>query len=178
MRRIVTGHDSEGRSVIVSDGLPPRTTEYKSVPGMSISVVWATEPGQPVSRAGTDSTADVVSVVPSQGGNRLMWLVFPPDAVVASPDFDGAGFVAEHRLKAPGLAELFEADGMHTTPTVDYSIVVEGEIWLETDEQKLTRLEAGDVVIQNGTRHGWRNRSDKRAVVMTALIGSPTEESR
>ena len=172
MRRIVTGHDSEGRSVVVSDGAHPRNSEYRSVPGLAAGLAWATESGQPANKIGTDPTADVVSLVPGPGGTRLLTMVIPPDAVMAAPGFDPQAFVAEHLQNMPGLAELFEPDGMHTSPTVDYSFVLEGEVWLETDGGKLTRVQAGDIVVQNATRHGWRNKSDKPAVIAAVLIGT------
>lgn len=175
MRRVVTGHDNEGRSIIVSDGTPPRTKEYRSLPGIALSIAWATEPGQPVSRTGTDTTAEVKSIVPVPGGTCLTVMTFPPDASLASPDIDWAGFAAEHLQNAPGLAERFEPDGMHTTPTVDYVLVVEGEICLETDGGQFIPLMQGDIVVQNGTRHGWRNRSDKPAVIAAVLVGATSE---
>jgi len=61
---------------------------------------------------------------------------------------------------------------MHTTPTVDYGIVLQGEIVLELDAGHRTRLSAGDVVIQNGTRHAWRNLGDRAATVAFVLIGT------
>lgn len=175
MRRVVTGHDDRGRSVVVDDGVPPRTHAFVSFPGCVSSVAWATEPGEPVSRAGEDQTGETQSLVPGPGGTRLMLLSFPPDAMMGSPAFDGPGFVAEQREQGPGLAERFESDGMHTTPTVDYVVVVDGEIWLELDGGHLTHLRAGDVVVQNATRHGWRNRSDRPATIAVVLTGADVE---
>ena len=71
----------------------------------------------------------------------------------------------ENLAVSPGLAERFEPDGMHTTPTVDYAIVLDGEIWLELDEGRRRLLRQHDVVIQNGTRHAWRNKSDRTATL-------------
>jgi hypothetical protein len=98
-------------------------------------------------------------------------LTLPPDAVMGTPAFDGLGYVAEQLTHSPKLAETFEADGMHTTPTVDYTIVLDGEIWMELDGGELTHLTAGDVVVQNATRHGWRNKSDKPVTLAAVLIG-------
>jgi hypothetical protein len=171
MRRVVTGHDSEGRPVIVDDGVPPRTHEFATLPGSISSLAWATDPGEPFNKAGEDPTAKTESLVPPPGGTRLMLVTVLPDAAMASPDFDGAAFAAEQMAHGPGLAELFEADGMHTTPTVDYSIVLDGEVWLELSDGHLTHLTAGDVVVQNGTRHAWRNRSDRPVTLAFILIG-------
>ncbi|WP_280424592.1 cupin domain-containing protein [Nocardia carnea] len=115
------------------------------------------------------------SFVPIVGGTRLITIVVPPDAGMASPDFDGMAFAAEQLENGPGLAELFEPDGMHTTPTVDYTIVTEGEIWLELDDGSQTLLTAGDVVIQNATRHAWRNKSEHPAKIVSVLIGADRE---
>jgi hypothetical protein len=175
MRRVVTGHDSNGRSVVIDDGLPPRTHQFVSFPGFTSSLAWATDPGLPASRAGEDPTGKTESLLPAPGGTRLILLTLPPDAGMASPEFDGPGYGAEQMAHSPGLAETFEADGMHTTPTVDYTIVLDGEVWLELDNGHLTHLTAGDVVIQNATRHGWRNRSDKPVTLAAILIGATTE---
>ena len=156
MRRVVTGHDDDGRSVVVQDGTAPRMHKFVGFPGFVSGLAWATDPEQPVSRAGFDPTMAAESFIPPPGGTRLLLMVIPPDAVMGSPDFDAAVFMAEQFEHGPGLAELFEADGMHTTPTVDYTIVIDGEIWLEMDDGHLTRLTAGDIVVQNATRHGWR----------------------
>jgi quercetin dioxygenase-like cupin family protein len=73
----------------------------------------------------------------------------------------------------PGLAERFDPDdpGMHSTPTVDYAVVLEGEVWLVMAGGEGTLLRRGDVVIQNATRHAWRNRSERPATIATVLVG-------
>jgi uncharacterized cupin superfamily protein len=90
-------------------------------------------------------------------------------------DFDPAAFGAEFAANAPGLAERFEMDhpGMHTTDSIDYDVVLEGELVLELDDGKEVTLRAHDVVVQNGTRHAWRNRSDKPAKMLFVLLGAP-----
>lgn len=176
MRRVVTGHDSEGHSTIVSDGAVARLHEFKSLPGLTTALAWVAEPGHPISRAGVDTTLDAKSVMPEPGGTALHVLVIPPDEATASPEFDPAGFAVEAGEHLPGLAELFEPDLMHVTPTVDYVIVVEGEISVETDGGRVTDLKQGDILIQNGTRHAWRNRSGKQAVLAVVMVGATTSE--
>ncbi|CAM5299683.1 hypothetical protein SPURM210S_04146 [Streptomyces purpurascens] len=75
-----------------------------------------------------------------------------------------------------GIAELIEPDGMHATTTVDYGIVLTGEIVLELDDGHRTPLSAGDIVIQNGTRHAWRNRSGRAATMVFVLIGAEHDD--
>lgn len=79
-----------------------------------------------------------------------------------------------HTEFLPGLAESFdpEGSGMHQTATVDFDVIVSGELWLELDDGELRHLRAGDIVIQNGTRHAWRNRSEAPAVMLAVLVGA------
>ena len=74
----------------------------------------------------------------------------------------------------PGLAEKFEMDspGMHTTDSVDYGVLIEGEMHLELDDGASKKLAPRDVVVQNGTRHAWRNKSDKPATMLFVLVGA------
>jgi len=101
-----------------------------------------------------------------------MIVTFAPDSVMMSID-PVAGFqeFAEH---VPDLAAAMEPDspGMHTTQTVDYGIVLEGEVWLEVDDGKEVHLKPHDVIVQNGTRHAWRNKSDKPVKIAFVLIGA------
>ncbi|MCQ9179784.1 cupin domain-containing protein [Streptomyces sp. IBSBF 2953] len=173
MRRVVTGHDEDGRSVVVDDGPVPRSREFTSLPGWVSRLPWATDPGEPVSRAGEDPTPKVTSLLPAPGGTRFIVLTFPPDTAMADPAFDPVAFDLEQRADSPGVAELIEPDGMHATPTVDYGIVLQGDMVLELDDGHCTRVSAGDIVIQNGTRHAWRNRSDRLATMAFVLIGAP-----
>ncbi|MFF4259847.1 phosphotransferase [Streptomyces sp. NPDC001663] len=175
MRRVVTGHDESGRSVVVSDGPVPRSREFTSLPGFVSRLPWATEPGAPVSPTGDDPTPEVTSLLPAPGGTRFIVLTLPPDSAMADPAFDPAAFGREQHADSPGLADLMEPDGMHTTPTVDYGIVLAGVAVLELDDGHCTPLSAGDIVIQNGTRHGWRNRGDGPVTLAFVLIGTERE---
>ncbi len=172
MRRVVTGQNEAGRATIVSDGEPPRHFEHRHPTGMSQTLVWSTEAGAPADPS--DPTPAVADFVPSPGATRFITVVFPPDAAFAAPDFDPAAAGAEARQACPGLADTFEPEnpGMHTSPTVDYAIVLDGEICLDLDGGRETRLRRGDVVVQNATRHAWRNRADRPATVAFVLVGA------
>ena len=170
IRRVVTGHDPSGTAAVVSDGLAPRTHDYRHIPGMSATVVWATAPGQPADA--TDPTPGLRSQLPGPGGTCFVIVRFPPDDVLGAADPVAAG--AEHRMASPGLAERFEPGnpGMHVTDSVDYVLVLDGEIWLDLDDGKMTRLGAGDTVIQNATRHAWRNLGDSPATLAVVHVGT------
>jgi quercetin dioxygenase-like cupin family protein len=85
-----------------------------------------------------------------------------------------AAAVEELRQKLPGMMEVLEMDhpGMHTTDTVDFDVVISGEVYLELDDGAEVLLTAGDCVIQNGTRHAWHNRSSEKCVVAVTLVGA------
>jgi hypothetical protein len=174
VRRVVTGIGPEGRSGIVSDGPAPRSAEYASVPGFASALLWSTPAALRVGGGAVKDDTPQVSFVPGPGETRLMFVTFPPDAVMMRADFDPAAFGAEFGANAPGLAERFDIDhpGMHTTDSLDYDVVLEGEIVLELDDGQEVTLRAHDVAVQNGTRHAWRNRSDKPAKMLFVLIGA------
>ena len=99
----------------------------------------------------------------------------PPDAGgLTDPDFDFATALAEADELVPDLVAVLEPDnpGMHTTDSVDYGIVLSGELELELDDGETTTVRPGTVVIQRGTRHAWRNRSDEPARVAFVLVGA------
>jgi mannose-6-phosphate isomerase-like protein (cupin superfamily) len=114
------------------------------------------------------------SVVPGPGGTSLHFVTFPPGSVFANPSFDSQAAHNEALIRLRGLADHFEKEdpAMHKTNTVDYSLVYEGEIWLEVDDAKTIHLKRGDVVVQNGTRHAWRNNGTTPATMLFFLNGA------
>jgi len=172
LRRVVTGHDETGASMVVQDGAAPRSDAFRHIPGMMSRLIWATDSAPTVSSGTTDPTLSVTSIVPPRAGTRFLVVTFPPDSVFGAAGFDPAAAASENLAISPGLAELFEPDGMHATPTVDYGIVLDGEIWLELDDGRAELLRRHDVVVQNGTRHAWRNKSDRSATLAFVLIGA------
>jgi len=158
IRRVVTARTATGRSVISQDEVLP-DVPYRHTPGFAHTLVWTT--GEPA------------TFVPDPGETIAMTVTFPPDSVFADPGFDPEAAAAENRANNPGLAELFEADapGMHTTPTIDYVVVLDGEVVLEVDDGVTTTLRPGDLVVQNATRHAWRVPSDRPATIFVVLMG-------
>ena len=170
VRRIVTGHDKQGHSVFVSDTAAPRATNFEDLPGYGIAQLWATEPGQPETH---DLTQASGSLIPGPGGTSLLMVSLPPDTVMAAP-IDPQRLVAQMIESLPGLLETFEAQdpAMHRSPTLDYGVLLEGELWLELDNGEQRLLKPGDVVIQHGTRHAWRNRSGQVAKALFFMVGT------
>ncbi|THF62156.1 cupin domain-containing protein [Pseudothauera rhizosphaerae] len=169
--RIVTGHDSAGQSRIVLDG-PLVGGAFEHTPGFEVGIAWEAAPLPHIEPGPADSAAALTSVVPTQGGTVAMLVTFPPASAGQGGDPAAAG--AEIARRLPGLAECFEPDapGFHRSDTIDYGVVVEGEIWLELDGGVTRCLRQGDVIVQIGTRHAWRNRSEQPARVFFVLVGA------
>ena len=172
IRRIVTGHSESGASVFVADGPPPNAAKFAHVQGMEVALAWRSAARGLIARSGEEPSFGS-SLVPAVGETTLLLVTFPPDSVRAAPGFDPAAAGAESLRLLPGLAEKFEPDapGMHTTETVDYGILLEGELVLELDAGATRTLQPHDIVVQSGTRHAWRNKSDRPATMLFVLIG-------
>ncbi len=170
-RRVVTGH-AGNKSVIKSD---ERMSAYgfKTVPGYEHTLVWV-NPTTPDLREEQRFDCYPESVVPGPGGTSLHFVTFPPSSVFADPSFDGEAAHREALIRLNGLADHFEKEdpAMHKTNTVDYAVVYDGEIWLELDDAKTVHLKCGDVVVQNGTRHAWRNKGTKPVTMLFFLNGA------
>jgi hypothetical protein len=173
VRRVVIS-DVDGSSAVVSDGLAPRSRDFDHPSGFRQALVWTTPPNPKRDFGGGDPTLSARSLVPEPNATSFIVLTLPPDSVFASPGFDPVAAAAEALEHSPGIAEALEPEnpGMHTTPTVDYDIVLDGELWLELSEGREVKLAAGDVVVQHGTRHAWRNKSDRPATIAAILLGA------
>lgn len=175
IRRVIAGSGPDGTATVLADEAAPGATDFSSLPGFSSALLWCTPANPQVGGGGVqDATLDVVSHVPAAGETRLMMVTFPPDSVMARSDFDPVAFGEEFQRNAPGLAERFERDhpGMHTTDSIDYDVVLDGEITLELDGGRQVVLKRHDVAVQHGNRHAWRNHSDKPATMLFVLIGA------
>lgn len=171
-RRVVTGV-RDGRAVVLSDGPAPNAHRYASIPGMMTSVIYRTA-AVPELPLGDDETAPVRGpLVPQPGETTLLIVTFPPDSVFFAEDFDGPASGQEQYDFAPDFAQTFEPEnpGKHRTDSIDYDIVLDGEIWLELDDET-THLTRGDVVVQGGARHAWRNRGQRPATMCFVLVGA------
>jgi len=173
-RRIVTGHDAQGRAVILEDAPPPRVARIGGNHGPVFFEVWNTrETPACIDAASGEPDEDGIQLAPPKNGTRIRVLEVPPeDASVAqlTPEQARAHFAEV------GAAEAASHKGsdskhafMHRTETIDYGIVLEGEITLILDEGE-TVVRAGDIVIQRGTNHGWANRGSVPCRIAFILI--------
>ena len=171
VRRVVTGHDSNGKAVFSSDEeVDPLTLEL--MPGAEFHRLWGADLA-PTFPDGGGPTAQP-SYFPPVGGYRFGFFTVPPATESAPAELDLQTALAEMDQKLPGLLSYLEPDnpGMHTTDTIDFEVVLSGEVILELDDGVQKVLRPGDTVVQNGTRHRWGNQGTEPAVVAVFLIGA------
>jgi mannose-6-phosphate isomerase-like protein (cupin superfamily) len=176
IRRVVTGHDADGKAVFVDDQMVAPVT-LALVPGNEFHRFWGADSVRTFPDDG--SRPEAGEYFPPVGGFRFGFFTIPPDGGAGAPpnlDFDAA--LAEFEEKLPGMGRYLEPaePGMHTTATVDYGVVVSGQAILELDDGAKVTLDVGDAYIQNGTRHRWSNTGDVPAVLAVTLIGAHHEK--
>ena len=172
IHRVVTGHDALGKAIVSSSGPLPTVVEITAIPGTVFHEVWETHATPAPIGNGADPTTGPLSLPPPSNGTRLRFVDIPPDT---------------HDLLAHGAAKMKDAFSqigdekastvqahsphplMHRTESIDYGVVIEGEMTLVLDDSEV-RLTAGSVVVQRGTNHAWANRSGKPCRMLFVLI--------
>ncbi len=169
-RRIVTGHNAAGKSVVIADGTAPTPPE-----GVPQVLMWTTTTApaavQTVARA--DREPNVLWIPPD--GNRIVYFEMPPaNPAVPRPTLE--------KIAADMFAKMEAADArvdtsrhpfMHKTRTVDYVVLLKGRITLVLDEGEVD-LEPFDLVVQQGTNHAWVNKGQEPALLLAVLIDAAT----
>ena len=176
-RRVVTGFDRHGKSVFVSDGPTTKGAALEGVPNFRIDEVWSTREIPELPPPSSDPVLTPHPFFPVPGGTGFLVVTFPPDAEVERAAAAGLDLpAAQSRFYSafPGLEGTMEPDapGMHASQTVDYGVVISGEVWLELDDGAEVHLKPGDCVVQNGTRHAWHNRSAKDSMMAFVVVGA------
>jgi quercetin dioxygenase-like cupin family protein len=146
-RRIVTGHDASGKSVVLSDTPSPKTSDIGSA---AFHEIWITDQ-MPVQIGATEPE--------------------PTDRPVRVPP-PANGVMVRFTEMAPGAESP-----MHRTETLDVAVVLDGETWLLLDDGSETRVGTGDAVVQRATNHAWANRSDRPVRMMFVLIDGTISEN-
>ena len=171
-RRVVTGHDPSGKSVLVSDeAVEPATVQL--MPQAEFHLLWG---GDKTPQFPDDGAMrDWRTYFPPIGGFRFGIFSVPPG--VAGGEMEEADVeqaLADLDAKLPGMVGYMDPSdpGMHTTDTIDFEVVLEGTIVLELDDGAEVTLQPGDTVVQNGTRHRWRNPGDTPARLALFICGA------
>lgn len=168
IRRVITGHDKNGKSVIVSDESSPNVLCLSEEPPMGLTDLWVTQATPADNSNFQDSAARKVVLLPPKGGSLFRVVEFAPESQLVGEFDRGAVFQAmsAHDTMDPDTSRH---PMMHRTATVDYAIIISGEIYAILDEGE-TLLRAGDTLIQRGTNHAWSNRSDKPCLIAFVLV--------
>ena len=173
-RRVVTGHNAEGQAVILEDGAPPRAQRIGGESGPMFYEIWNTRATPaPIDRASGEPFENGIILAPPKHGTRIRVLDIPPEGnrlQALSPEEARAHFAEIGAADASSHSGAGSRHAyMHRTETIDYGIVLEGELTLILDIGETT-LRAGDIVVQRGTNHGWANRSEKSCRIAFVLI--------
>jgi len=168
IRRVVTGHDAAGRSIFLSDGPTPHVFS-RSKGSAVVHELWETARTPADNRGNADAIARSHRLSPPPNGSVFRVIEYPPDAerlaAMAREDAlpDDSGRAAATDRNNP------RHPGFHKTATIDYAIVLKGEIYAMMDEGEVL-LKPGDALIQRGTNHAWSNRTAEPALVAFVLI--------
>ena len=172
VRRVVTGHDASGKSVFASDETVEPDSPI-SMPSAAFHQLWGGDSAPQVPDDG--SMPDWHTYFPPVGGFRFGMLTIPPQTSAGELEFLNAEeAVADIEAKLPGLLRYMDPSdpGMHATDTIDFEVVLEGTIVLELDDGAEVTLNPGDTVVQNGTRHRWKNPGSTPARMALFLCGA------
>jgi quercetin dioxygenase-like cupin family protein len=166
IRRIVTTHDADGKAIILSDENAPNVRTRKES-GITATLLWTTT-GIPATYANEDRGAVQIGTAPPPGSTVLRVVEFPPEVPIDPAD--NAKVLAEMGLAPPsGGRRAPRHSHMHATDSVDYAIVIEGEIDMLLDDTEV-HMNTGDIMVQQGTNHAWVNRSDRPCKIAFVLI--------
>ncbi|MDX2366925.1 MAG: cupin domain-containing protein [Colwellia sp.] len=174
-RVLVTGNNDENESRIASSAPIKVDNYFVYQPGFSVEVFWRTSANSTVGGAFKFPTWDTSSTLPEVAGTSAMIVTFPPTADTKSLEpIDIENITKEVSERLPGLAETFEPEppGYHLTDTIDYVVLLEGQLKLFLDNDESVDLKVGDVIVQNGTRHAWVNDSKNPARLLVIMVGA------
>lgn len=169
---MVTGHDASGKSVFVSDeAVQPRLPVL--LPASEFHLLWGGDETPQFPDSG--AMPEWHTYFPPIGGFRFAMLTIPPAAAASDQESVDLGeALADFEEKLPGMIRYMDPDdpGMHTTNTIDFEVVLEGTLVLELDDGAQATLYPGDTVVQNGTRHRWKNVGDTPARMAVFICGA------
>jgi mannose-6-phosphate isomerase-like protein (cupin superfamily) len=179
IHRVITGHDVTGKAIVSSDGPLATVVPFAAIPGTVFHEVWNTTGSPALIDNSPDPTLGPLKLSPPASGTRIRFVDIPPDTTEFLQH--GAarmreGFASIGDAHASTVNENSPHPLMHRTQSIDYGIVIEGEVTLILDDSEVT-VRPGSVVIQRGTNHGWANRSHKPCRMLFILVDGRYEPS-
>ncbi|MGE0629874.1 MAG: cupin domain-containing protein [Hyphomicrobiaceae bacterium] len=167
-RRVVTGHDANGKAIVTSDGPAENVKLRQATGGIVSTLLWVTDSTPCDCEPAGDPAVRDIGVAPPAGGSVLRIVDFPPVQTGAA-GIDNAAMKKEMGLGHDGGGSPARHPFTHRTRSVDYALVLEGEIDMLLDDSEV-HLKAGDVLVQLATNHAWVNTSDKPCRIAFVLI--------
>lgn len=175
IRRVVTGHDHQGKAIVVSDAAASQFLQRESRPGVTLTNLWLSD-GTPAEYDGLTETCNGPLVLhPPSRGCVFRTVEFQPEDPYALAKTDGKAAFAEMGA-AHNVVEGARHPYMHRTDSLDFAVIVQGEIFMLLDDDEV-HLKAGDVVVQRGTNHAWSNRGSKTCIVAFVLVDGVTRRN-
>ena len=174
-RRVVTGHDEQGTAIIESDMPATQILQRANRPGVTLTNFWLSD-GTPAEYDGDTETCNGQFVLhPPAAGSVFRCVEFEPEDPAVMATLDGRAAFAEMGA-ADNIVENARHPFMHRTDSVDYAIILTGEIYMLLDNEDV-HLKAGDVVVQRGTNHAWSNRGSETCIIAFVLIDAVTSRT-
>lgn len=171
-RRVVTGHDENGVAVVDSDEIASHFLQRPNRPGVTLTNFWLSD-GSPAEYDGPAETCGGPFILhPPRDGSVFRCVEFLPEDPEVLARLDGRAAFAEMGAGA-NVVEGARHPFMHRTDSLDYAVILSGEIYMLLDETEVL-LKAGDVVVQRGTNHAWSNRGSEPCVIAFVLIDGVT----
>lgn len=175
-KRALTGRDEAGKSVFKSFDVTSKVVEIDSNPGLTFYEIYMTEGVPRLTGLEPDPMLEGTIAFPGPGGTMFRLISYPPRRPEGWKPPPGVTFESalnEMSGKIPRMGDHFErgAPGMHTSDTIDYGVVVRGEMTLELDDGQRVHLRQGDCIVQNGTRHRWRNPLPEPCLMAFVSVG-------
>jgi mannose-6-phosphate isomerase-like protein (cupin superfamily) len=178
VRRVVTGHDQNGNAIVISDGPAPFVHVNAINPDWYSTDIWRTNASPaPIVAVPTETTLGPRRQMPEKRGTVLRINHYPPESEAVrtmDPEASRRAFAALGNEKAATFGKGGRHPLMHRTETIDYAIVLSGEITMVMDDTDV-HLKAGDVLVQCGTNHAWSNRSNAPCVIAFVLVDGEFE---
>jgi mannose-6-phosphate isomerase-like protein (cupin superfamily) len=172
IHRVVTGHDSDGNAIVITNGSLATRVELDAIPGTVFHEVWSTSGSPTLIDNNPDPTVGDLVLSPPANGTRIRFVDIPPDtdeflqhgASNMEDAFTQIGETSASTVQTDSPHPL-----MHRTETIDYGILIEGELTLILDDSEV-ELRPGSIVIQRGTNHAWANRTGKICRMLFILV--------
>ena len=168
IRRVVTGHDADGKAIVIMDGDATCVLQRPNRPGVTLTNLWQADRTPAAMERHDDPVDGPLVLHPPKNGSVFRIVQFDPEDPHVLAGLDGKAAFAEMGAGA-NVVEGARHPFMHRTDSLDYAIVLTGEIYMMMDEEDYL-LKAGDTVVQQGTNHAWSNRGAEPCLIAFILV--------